>query len=168
MLDRITDDHTSSEPESSVSNTPPPDRNLSPCQGPCNVSNVTTHNSSVNSIRNQPNNISINPTQCAMVKNVVEVVISGIAGRFPSSDSVDEFKQNLYNGVDMVTSDSSRWPVGTFCVLSHMHTTCIACSKIQKTNTCCTCCEFAATSLFYTHIHVSLCVSLIFQTQFAT
>lgn len=43
-----------------------------------------------------------------------DIVISGISGRFPSSDSVEEFKQNLYNGVDMVTADDSRWPVGKF------------------------------------------------------
>ncbi|KAI1278798.1 Fatty acid synthase [Halotydeus destructor] len=42
----------------------------------------------------------------------VDVVISGIAGRFPASDSVEEFRDNLYNGVDMVTADDTRWPVG--------------------------------------------------------
>lgn len=46
------------------------------------------------------------------VNNFVDVVISGISGRFPKSDSVEEFKQNLYNGVDMVTADNSRWPIG--------------------------------------------------------
>lgn len=28
-----------------------------------------------------------------------EIVISGISGRFPSSDNVDEFSKNLYNKV---------------------------------------------------------------------
>lgn len=40
------------------------------------------------------------------------VVISGAAGRFPSSASLDEFKENLLKSVDMVTADDSRWPVG--------------------------------------------------------
>ena len=43
-----------------------------------------------------------------------EVVISGISGRFPSSDSIQEFKDNLFNGVDMVTADESRWPIGKY------------------------------------------------------
>lgn len=42
-----------------------------------------------------------------------DVVISGLSGRFPESDSVDEFKRNLFDGVDMVTDDERRWPKGT-------------------------------------------------------
>lgn len=41
-----------------------------------------------------------------------EVVISGFSGKFPICDSIAEFEHNLYNGVDMVTVDDSRWPVG--------------------------------------------------------
>ena len=41
-----------------------------------------------------------------------EVVISGMAGRFPQSDSVEEYSTNLYNKVDMVTEDDSRWEPG--------------------------------------------------------
>lgn len=41
-----------------------------------------------------------------------DVVISGISGRFPESDSMEEFKNNLFAGVDMVTEDDRRWPVG--------------------------------------------------------
>lgn len=40
------------------------------------------------------------------------VVISGASGRFPSSANFDEFRDNLFRGVDMVTADDSRWPVG--------------------------------------------------------
>ncbi|KAJ8720397.1 hypothetical protein PYW07_012440 [Mythimna separata] len=36
-----------------------------------------------------------------------EVVISGISGLFPRSDNVEEFMENLYNGVDMVTSEGT-------------------------------------------------------------
>ncbi|CAG2109641.1 unnamed protein product, partial [Medioppia subpectinata] len=38
-----------------------------------------------------------------------EFVISGMSGRFPESDSTDEFAENLYNGVDMITLDNRRW-----------------------------------------------------------
>ena len=44
----------------------------------------------------------------------VLTAISGISGRFPESDSVAEFKENLFNGVDMVTTDDRRWPPGLF------------------------------------------------------
>ncbi|XP_008484342.1 fatty acid synthase-like, partial [Diaphorina citri] len=40
------------------------------------------------------------------------VVISGISGRFPESSDCDEFKRNLYNGVDMISNDNRRWPPG--------------------------------------------------------
>jgi hypothetical protein len=41
-----------------------------------------------------------------------EIVISGISGRFPESNSTEEFWDNLINGVDMVTTDDRRWPIG--------------------------------------------------------
>lgn len=41
-----------------------------------------------------------------------EIVISGISGRFPEADNIDELKENLYNNVDMITEDSRRWPPG--------------------------------------------------------
>ncbi|KAF4517409.1 hypothetical protein B566_EDAN005018 [Ephemera danica] len=42
-----------------------------------------------------------------------DVVISGMSGRFPDCDNVHEFKENLYNKVDMMTSDlGSRWQLG--------------------------------------------------------
>ncbi|XP_043251796.1 fatty acid synthase isoform X1 [Colletes gigas] len=39
-----------------------------------------------------------------------EIVISGFSGRFPESMDVEEFKKNLFDGVDMVTDDARRWP----------------------------------------------------------
>ena len=39
-----------------------------------------------------------------------DIVISGIGGRYPESDSLDEFRDNLYNNVDMITGDDRRWP----------------------------------------------------------
>lgn len=41
-----------------------------------------------------------------------EIVISGIAGRFPNSDNVEEFKNNLLNKVDLITDDDRRWKLG--------------------------------------------------------
>ena len=41
-----------------------------------------------------------------------EIVVSGISGRFPMSDNLDEFKQHLYNGDSMVNYDHSRFPSG--------------------------------------------------------
>ena len=41
-----------------------------------------------------------------------DIVISGISGRFPESDSIDEFAENLYKNVDMITDESRRWPKG--------------------------------------------------------
>ena len=41
-----------------------------------------------------------------------DIVISGISGRFPESDNIDELAANLINNVDMVTRDDRRWPIG--------------------------------------------------------
>lgn len=41
-----------------------------------------------------------------------EIVISGISGRLPESNSIAEFKENLFGGVDCVTDDERRWPAG--------------------------------------------------------
>jgi fatty acid synthase, animal type len=38
-----------------------------------------------------------------------EIVISGIAGRFPNSNNVADFAHNLYNKIDMVDDDEKRW-----------------------------------------------------------
>jgi fatty acid synthase len=47
----------------------------------------------------------------SLLKEGEDVVISGMSGRFPESDSVDEFAHNLYNKVDMIVGDW-RWPTG--------------------------------------------------------
>lgn len=47
-----------------------------------------------------------------------EIVISGISGRFPESDSTDEFRDNLFNHVDMITGDDRRWPKGNLSFIS--------------------------------------------------
>ena len=40
------------------------------------------------------------------------IVISGLAGRFPESENIDEFWTKLINGVDLVTDDDRRYPKG--------------------------------------------------------
>ncbi|KAG5885210.1 hypothetical protein JTB14_012233 [Gonioctena quinquepunctata] len=39
-----------------------------------------------------------------------DIVITGISGRLPESNSIEEFKQHLFDGVDLVTDDERRWP----------------------------------------------------------
>jgi len=41
-----------------------------------------------------------------------DLVISGIAGRFPECSSTEEFKQKLYNNADLLTVDNRRWSPG--------------------------------------------------------
>lgn len=43
-----------------------------------------------------------------------EIVISGISGRFPESNDVSEFSQNLYNKVDLLTESDKRWEPGLY------------------------------------------------------
>ncbi len=54
----------------------------------------------------------VRETLLTSILKVEEVVISGLSGRFPESDNVDEFAQNLYNKVDMIVDDDRRWPTG--------------------------------------------------------
>lgn len=41
-----------------------------------------------------------------------DVVISGIAGRLPECENVNEFWQSLFDGVDLITDDDRRFPPG--------------------------------------------------------
>ena len=38
------------------------------------------------------------------------VVISGMSGRFPESDSTDDLADNMYKNLDLITEDDRRWP----------------------------------------------------------
>ena len=40
------------------------------------------------------------------------IVISGISGRYPESDNLEEFWDKLIQGVELISSDDRRWPVG--------------------------------------------------------
>ena len=42
------------------------------------------------------------------------IVITGIAGRYPCCESVDELRDSLFGGNDLVTEDDSRWPPGLY------------------------------------------------------
>ncbi|KMQ84630.1 fatty acid synthase, partial [Lasius niger] len=37
-----------------------------------------------------------------------------ITGRLPESSNIEEFKENLMKGMDMVTEDERRWSVGIY------------------------------------------------------
>jgi len=41
-----------------------------------------------------------------------EIVISGIAGRFPNSDNMNQLRENLFNKVNLVREDHGRWKLG--------------------------------------------------------
>jgi len=41
-----------------------------------------------------------------------QIVISGIAGRFPNSDNMNQLRENLFNKVDLVRADHGRWKIG--------------------------------------------------------
>nr|QMX41630.1 fatty acid synthase FAS2 [Dioryctria abietella] len=41
-----------------------------------------------------------------------DIVMTGMSGRLPESDSIEEFATNLFEHVDMVTADDRRWPTG--------------------------------------------------------
>ncbi|XP_050301861.1 fatty acid synthase [Anthonomus grandis grandis] len=48
------------------------------------------------------------------MKHIDDVVITGISGRLPESSNIEEFKQQLFDGVDLVTDDARRWPSGLY------------------------------------------------------
>ncbi|XP_025270792.1 fatty acid synthase-like [Camponotus floridanus] len=43
-----------------------------------------------------------------------DIVIAGISGRLPESSNIEEFKENLMKGTDMVTEDERRWKPGLY------------------------------------------------------
>lgn len=43
-----------------------------------------------------------------------DIVMTGLSGRLPESDSIEEFAHNLFEGIDMVTADDRRWPRGRY------------------------------------------------------
>ncbi|RWS08129.1 fatty acid synthase-like protein, partial [Dinothrombium tinctorium] len=51
-----------------------------------------------------------------MSKNVQsdEIVVSGIAGRFPEADDIEELWSKLMNGIELSSTDDRRWPLDVF------------------------------------------------------
>ena len=43
-----------------------------------------------------------------------DVVISGIGCRMPESENIEEFRENLINGIDMITENDRRWEPGWY------------------------------------------------------
>ncbi|XP_063535514.1 fatty acid synthase [Cydia strobilella] len=41
-----------------------------------------------------------------------DVVLTGLSGRLPESNNIEEFAQQLFDGVDLVTADDRRWTPG--------------------------------------------------------
>lgn len=64
-----------------------------------------------------------------------DIVISGIAGRFPDSDNMRHFQENLFNKVDLVTDDDRRWKLGKFMKI-HYQLTIFETPKFAMTSFC--------------------------------
>ncbi|KAF7386952.1 hypothetical protein HZH66_011404 [Vespula vulgaris] len=43
-----------------------------------------------------------------------DIVISGFSGRLPESSNIEEFKAQLFDGIDLITDDERRWPSGIY------------------------------------------------------
>lgn len=41
-----------------------------------------------------------------------DIVLTGLSGRLPESDNIEEFARQLFDGVDLVTADDRRWTPG--------------------------------------------------------
>lgn len=52
------------------------------------------------------------PEMGAPTNSHSDIVITGLSGRLPESNSIEEFKDQLFAGVDLVTADDRRWPTG--------------------------------------------------------
>ncbi|XP_059050695.1 fatty acid synthase-like [Achroia grisella] len=51
-------------------------------------------------------------TAVAGATDAEDVVMTGLSGRLPESDTIEEFAQRLFDGVDLVTADDRRWTPG--------------------------------------------------------
>ncbi|TMW45236.1 hypothetical protein DOY81_009684, partial [Sarcophaga bullata] len=49
-----------------------------------------------------------------------DIAITGFSGRLPESSNIEEFKKNLFEGVDMVTDDPRRWESGLYGLPTRM------------------------------------------------
>lgn len=51
-----------------------------------------------------------------------KIVISGIAGRFPESNNIKYFQENLFNKVDLGSDNYQRWQQGNVTLLVNVIT----------------------------------------------
>lgn len=49
------------------------------------------------------------PNQATIADDDDEIIVTGIAGRFPNSANMSELSHNLFNKIDMVDEVESRW-----------------------------------------------------------
>ncbi len=57
---------------------------------------------------------SVRPSAPPFWRAQEELVISGVSGRFPECDNVQEFADHLFAGHDLITEDDRRWTPGRF------------------------------------------------------
>ena len=65
-------------------------------------------------IKEQSGDDSLPPSKSMRMDegNQDDIVISGISGRYPDCDNINEFWEKLVSGVEFGTIDDRRWPVG--------------------------------------------------------
>ncbi|RWS02243.1 fatty acid synthase-like protein, partial [Dinothrombium tinctorium] len=63
------------------------------------------------SLSEAPKNISQPEINNDFCDNNDDIVITGISGRFPNADNIEEFWNQLVSGTELSTCDDSRWPV---------------------------------------------------------
>lgn len=51
---------------------------------------------------------------CINIDSGKEIVISGIAGRFPDSNNMNQLQENLLNKVNLLRADNCRWKIGNY------------------------------------------------------
>ena len=79
------------------------------------VSDEETVSNRTNNATNSDSTSNDTPTPVVpKMLRVVEddIVITGIGGRYPEADNVNEFWEMLISGKELVTVDDRRWPVG--------------------------------------------------------
>lgn len=60
-----------------------------------------------------PSNVHASPLPQPKVWNE-DIVISGISGRYPECSNLTEFWTKLTSGVELISCDGRRWPVGEY------------------------------------------------------
>lgn len=64
--------------------------------------------------RNVPMDLQARYAHRSPAMTTGEIAITGFSGRLPESSNIEEFKKNLFEGVDMVNDDPRRWEKGLY------------------------------------------------------